>query len=97
VPLALERLQADPYAEDDFSPDDPTSLYLYRLPLDGSGRLERITPEDLEGNHRYQMSKNTRWAIHTGSAFGSPPFIDLVEISGHDRVRLKCKLFRILC
>jgi dipeptidyl-peptidase-4 len=69
------------------SPEDPTSRYLYRVPLDGTGMLERITPEDLKGSHRYQISRDARWAIHTASAFGSPPAIDLVELPGHGRVR----------
>ena len=70
------------------SPDDPTSRFLYRVPLDGSGKLERITPEDMGGSHRYQISGDAHWAIHTGSAFGSPPLVDLVEFPGHGQVRV---------
>jgi dipeptidyl-peptidase-4 len=69
------------------SPDDPTRLYLYRVPLDGSLRAERITPADQPGYHQYQMSPDARWAFHTHSSFDSPPTISLVELPGHRVVR----------
>ena len=36
------------------SPDDATQKHLYRVPLDGTGTLERITPLDQPGTHLYQ-------------------------------------------
>ncbi len=65
------------------SPDNPTQRYLYRTPLDGSGKCERITPAGLEGTHTYQISKDSKWAFHTYSSFGTPPKIELVSLPGH--------------
>lgn len=70
------------------SPDNATQKYLYRVPLDGSGNLERITPLDQPGTHDYQFSPDTRWAFHTRSTFDSPPITELVELSNHRTVRV---------
>ncbi|MEW6074115.1 MAG: S9 family peptidase [Planctomycetota bacterium] len=69
------------------SPDDPTRRTLHRVPLDGSGSLERLTPADRPGTHSYKLSPDADWAIHTRSAFDSPPVIDLVRLPGHEVVR----------
>ncbi len=65
------------------SPDNPTQRYLYRTPLDGSGKFERITPANLGGTHTYQISKDSKWAFHTYSSFGTPPRIELVSLPEH--------------
>ena len=70
------------------SPDDPTTRYLYRTKLDGSGDLERVTPEDATGVHRYQISGSARWAIHSFSSREHVPTTDLVELPGHQVVRV---------
>jgi dipeptidyl-peptidase-4 len=69
------------------SPDNPTQRYLYRSPLDGGGKVERVTPAGQEGTHRYQMSQDSKWAIHTYSSANKPPVIDLVRIPEHTTVR----------
>jgi len=70
------------------SPDNPTQRYLYRSPLDASGKVERITPAGLDGTHSYQISRDCRWAIHTYSSANRPPTIDLVRIPEHTTVRV---------
>jgi len=70
------------------SPDNPTQRYLYRTPLDGSGRIQRITPEGQEGTHGYQVSPDSRWAIHTYSSIDQPDVIDLVRLPSHTSVRI---------
>lgn len=70
------------------SPDNPTQRYLYRAPLDGSGRIERVSPDDQPGSHSYEMSPDCRWAFHTRSRFGQPPVIDLVHLPEHKAVRV---------
>ncbi len=70
------------------SPDNPTQRYLYRTGLDGSGRVERITPTDQEGTHKYEFSPDAKWAIHTQSTIDEPPVIDLVRLPGHIRIRV---------
>ena len=66
------------------SPDNGTQKYLYRVPLDGSGKSQRITPSDQPGTHDYNFSPDTRWAFHTYSTLNSPPIIELVELASPD-------------
>jgi dipeptidyl-peptidase 4 len=70
------------------SPDNPTQRFLYRCRLDGEGTAERITPQEMEGSHSYQLSPDTDWAIHTYSSFGVPPVTDLVRLPSHETVRI---------
>ena len=70
------------------SPDNGTQKYLYRVPLDGSGQLERISPQDQPGTHEYVISPNAKWAIHTYSTLNDPPVVDLVELPQHKVVRI---------
>jgi dipeptidyl-peptidase-4 len=69
------------------SPENPTQRYLYRMPLDGSGAAERLTPADQPGTHSYQISDDARFAFHTYSRFGMPSTIELVRLPGHEVVR----------
>jgi dipeptidyl-peptidase 4 len=70
------------------SPDNATQKHLYRVPLDGSGELTRITPEDQAGTHDYKFSPDARWAFHTYSRLDDPPVVELVELPEHRVVRL---------
>jgi dipeptidyl-peptidase-4 len=70
------------------SPEDGTQKFLYRVPLDGSSQLQRITPEDQPGTHTYNLSPDAQWAIHTYSTLDSPPRVELVELPGHRVVRV---------
>ena len=70
------------------SPDNGTQKHLYRVPLDGSGKRERITPEDQPGTHSYDFSPDAQWAFHTYSTLDSPPRVELVELPGHRVVRV---------
>jgi len=70
------------------SPDNPTQQYLYRARLDGSGRPERVTPADQPGTHRYIVSPDAKWALHSASRFDQPPVTDLVRLPTHDVVRV---------
>ena len=70
------------------SPDNGTQKHLYRVPLGGSGRLERISPGDQPGTHGYDFSPDAKWAFHTFSTLDSPPRVELVELAGHRVVRV---------
>lgn len=70
------------------SPTNGTQKYLHRVPLDGSGKLERITPANQPGTHNYEFSPDRKWAFHTHSTLDSPPRVELVEVSGHRVVRV---------
>ena len=69
------------------SPDDATARYLYSAPLDGDGRVERITPADRPGTHSYDISPDGSWAFHTYSRFDVPPRTDIVSLPDHRLVR----------
>jgi dipeptidyl-peptidase-4 len=70
------------------SPDNPTQSYLYRIKLNGKGVPERLSPADQPGTHRYQISPNSKWAIHTYTSSTVPSTIDLVSLPDHKRVRM---------
>jgi dipeptidyl-peptidase-4 len=70
------------------SPDNPTQQYLYRVPLDGNGRAERITPQDQSGTHSYDISPDGKWALHTHSSFDVPPAVELVSLPDHRTARV---------
>jgi dipeptidyl-peptidase-4 len=63
------------------SPENPTQRYLYRSRLDGSGAPERVTPAAQTGWNNYNISPNSRWAIHTRSTFSTVPRYDLVNLT----------------
>lgn len=70
------------------SPENGTQRYLYRVTLDGSGKMQRITPENQPGNHRYVFSPDAKWAVHTYSTLNLPPAHELIEVETHRVVRL---------
>jgi dipeptidyl-peptidase 4 len=69
------------------SPDNGTQKYLHRVPLDGAGTLQRVTPENQPGTHEYDFSPNGKWAFHTWSRLDQPPVTELVELPSHSKVR----------
>ncbi len=84
------------------SPDNPAQRYLYCSPLDGSGKVERVTPAGWEGTHKYQISPESKWAFHTYSSFDTPPIVELVSLPGHrtkkvlvDNSELRLKLYKL--
>ena len=70
------------------SPEDGTQKFLHRVPLDGSGKLERVTPKGRGGHHDYEFSPDGRWAFHTYSDFNTPPTTELAEFPDHRSVRV---------
>ncbi len=70
------------------SPDDATSRYLYRTRLDGTGKLERVTPADEPGTNDYEIAPDARFAFHAWSRFERPASIDLVRLPSHERIRV---------
>lgn len=49
------------------SPDNATQKYLYKTKLNGSGKLELLSPPNLKGTHDYNFSTNGKYASHTFS------------------------------
>ncbi len=65
------------------SPENPTQKYLYRVRLNGSGKVERLSPTDQAGTHNYDISPRGDLAIHTYSAFNKTPVTDVVRFAHH--------------
>ena len=81
------------------SPDNATQRYLYRVPLNGSGKLTRITPQQFKGVNTYDVSPNGKYAIHNFTNVSTPNTVSLVSLPKHksvetlvDNERLKSKL-----
>jgi len=69
------------------SPDNAAQKYLFSVPLNGTGKLVKITPEDQKGTHSYQISDDGKFAIHIYSSFEVPNIVDLVRLPTHNIVR----------
>jgi len=69
------------------SPENSTQRYLYRTPLAG-GPTERISPKSQPGWHEYNISPDSRWAVHTYSTFITPPIVELIRLPDHSVVRV---------
>jgi dipeptidyl-peptidase-4 len=65
------------------SPDNVSQRYLQRTRLDGSGKMEQVTPASFAGTNSYKMSADSSWAIHTNSSFLTPPVYSLVSLPDH--------------
>lgn len=70
------------------SPDNFNQRYLYSAKLKGNGDVERLSPMDQSGQHRYAMSPTGKWAVHTFSNAVTPPVIDMVSFPKHQSVRV---------
>jgi dipeptidyl-peptidase-4 len=70
------------------SPDNPIQRYLYRIKMDGKGKLERISPATQPGQHAYQISPDAKFAIQTWSNATTPTTINLVSLPAHTNVRV---------
>lgn len=68
------------------SPDNPTERYLYRVPIDGSGKLEKLTPKTVEGINNYNVSPNAKFAIHSTSNITSPPQTHFIKLPKHKTI-----------
>lgn len=65
------------------SPDNPTQRFLYLAPLNGSGKVKRITPPAQKGVHTYDISPSGKWAFHSYSSFDTPPVTELISLPDH--------------
>lgn len=70
------------------SPDNAAQRYLFRVKINGKSKAERLTPNSEPGYHRYQISPDSKWAIHTFMNASTPLTIDLVSLPKHSSVRM---------
>jgi len=62
------------------SPANATQKYLYKTKLDGSGKLERVTPSIFPGTHSYDISPNGSFASHTYQSANISPIVEWMRI-----------------
>ncbi|NCP64671.1 MAG: S9 family peptidase [Paraglaciecola sp.] len=67
--------------------DSVLEQYLYRTSLDGTGKIERITPAKWRGNNDYQISPDGKLAVQNYSDFRTPSQYHIVSLPAHDIVR----------
>lgn len=65
------------------SPENATQRYLYRRNLDGTGDMSRVTPDEFTGTNGYDLSADSKWAIHTHSRLLQPPVYRLISLPDH--------------
>lgn len=70
------------------SPENATQRYLYRSKLDGTGKPEKLSPANQQGQHTYYISPNCKYAIHTFSNHNSPPCYQIVTLPDHKAIRV---------
>lgn len=70
------------------SPDNFTQRYLYRSSLTKKGKAERITPMNLSGQNAYQISTDSKFAIHTFQNTTTPLVYSLITLPKHESVRV---------
>ncbi len=68
------------------SPENATQLYLYRVKLDGKGKLEKMTPADETGMHEYDICPAGRYALHTYSNANMPEKQEWVALPDHKKL-----------
>lgn len=69
------------------SPDDATRRFLFRAPISGSAKIERLTPVSQPGSHAYNISPRGDLAIHFFSAFMKAPSTEMVKLPSHTVAR----------
>jgi dipeptidyl-peptidase-4 len=84
------------------SPDNMSQRYLHRTHLDGSGKMEQVTPAKFAGTNKYKVSADSSWAIHTYSSFLKPSVFNLISLPDHkvhhvleDNAELAAKLAKL--
>ncbi|MBO9681887.1 MAG: S9 family peptidase [Flavisolibacter sp.] len=69
------------------SPENATQQYLYRVPLNGDGNLQKISPATQKGTHNYTISPNAQFAIHNFSNIKNERLSEWVDVRSHTSVK----------
>lgn len=70
------------------SPENATQRYLFRSRLNGKGKYERLSPEEQIGQHSYNISQESKYAIHTFSNHNTPPVYSIISLPDHNVIRV---------
>ena len=62
------------------SPNNATQLYLYRTKLNGTGKLESLSPSDEVGTHDYIISPAAKFAVHSFSNYKTYPASEWISL-----------------
>ncbi|MEO8821964.1 MAG: DPP IV N-terminal domain-containing protein [Ginsengibacter sp.] len=62
------------------SPNNATQLYLFRTKLNGTGKLELLSPSDEVGTHDYNISPGAQYAVHSFSNYKTYPASEWVSL-----------------
>src|SRR5687768_10721754 len=65
------------------SPASATQLYLYRTKLNGTGPLELISQPGYKGMHEYNISPDSKFALHSFSNFETYPAKEWISLPDH--------------
>ncbi len=65
------------------SPNSAIQKYLYRVPLNGKGKFEALTPVTMPGTHSYNISPNGKFARWNFSNYYTQPMTAWVELPKH--------------
>jgi dipeptidyl-peptidase 4 len=65
------------------SPENATQKYLYRVKLNGKGKLERLSPASQPGTHQYTVSPNAKFAFHSFSNYYTRPSSESISLPDH--------------
>jgi dipeptidyl-peptidase-4 len=69
------------------SPDNATQQYLYRIALDGKGKLELVSPSAERGTHNYNISPGGLYATHNFSNHLYETVSEWVSLPGHKTIK----------
>jgi len=69
------------------SPENASQRYLFRTKLYKKENPQRISPAEQNGTHAYNISQNSKWAVHTFSTIDSPPIINLIDLPSHKVIK----------
>ncbi len=65
------------------SPNSATQLYLYRVKMDGKGKLELVSPAEMKGTHDYNISPGAKYAMHSFSNYKTFPAREWISLPAH--------------
>lgn len=65
------------------SPNNATELFLYRVKMDGKGKLELLSPSNMSGTHDYNISPGAKFAMHSFSNYKTFPAREWISLPDH--------------
>lgn len=68
------------------SPENYTQRYLYSAKLSGRVNIKKISPVDDYGQHKYNISPNGKYSVHTFSNAATPPHIEMISLPDHKTI-----------